>query len=193
MLAGEGFREVYNLRGGIKAWDGHTAVGPEDMGMGYLGADATLKDALELAYGMESGLGEFYRRVGADSSDERVVKTVGRLERIEEGHKKRVLELYRKAGPETTDQKTLESRLDSAVIEGGFTTDAFLLQNKDAMRTVDGVLSVAMMLETQALDLYARYARRALDRASRNALYDLSEEEKSHLALLGRLVEETIA
>jgi len=192
LLAGEGFKEVYNLKGGIKAWEGYTAVGPEDMGMGYLAVDATLKEALELAYGMESGLGEFYLQVGDGSEDERVVKTVRYLEKMEERHKRKVFELYRKTDPEIADPKAFESRLGSEVMEGGFTTDAFLERNRDAMRTVDGVLSIAMMLETQALDLYSRYARGARDRASRDALYDLSEEEKSHLEFLGRLMEETI-
>lgn len=192
MLAGEGFREVYNLKGGIKAWEGHTAAGPEDMGMGYLAPDATLQEALELAYGMESGLGEFYRRVGADSQDERVIETVGRLEKMEEGHKRKVAELYRKTGSGAAGRSTLESRLHADVVEGGFTADAFFVANREAMSSADGVISVGMMLETQALDLYGRYARRALDTETRNALYDLSEEEKSHLSILGRLMDETI-
>ena len=35
MLAGKGFSRVYNLSGGIKAWEKATAIGPEDLGMEF--------------------------------------------------------------------------------------------------------------------------------------------------------------
>ena len=68
MLAGQGFAEVYNLKGGIKAWNGQTAVGPRELGMSHLAADASIVDMLALAYAMEAGLGELYRQIGAVKS-----------------------------------------------------------------------------------------------------------------------------
>ncbi len=56
LLAGKGFKEVYNLKGGIKAWQGHTAAGPAEMGMILLSGDETASDIIILAYGMEHGL-----------------------------------------------------------------------------------------------------------------------------------------
>lgn len=46
------------------------------------------------------------------------------------------------------------------------------------------------MLETQALDLYLRYSRKSRDPKSRDVLYEIADEEKAHLASLGRLMEE---
>jgi len=57
------------------------------------------------------------------------------------------------------------------------------------MDTVEGVLNIAMMLETQALDLYLRYSQKAENEESKTVLYDIAEEEKAHLATLGRLME----
>jgi rubrerythrin len=45
------------------------------------------------------------------------------------------------------------------------------------------------MLETQALDLYLRYSQKAENEESKTVLYDIAEEEKAHLATLGRLME----
>jgi rubrerythrin len=52
------------------------------------------------------------------------------------------------------------------------------------------VLDLAMMLETQALDLYLRFANLSDQPRTREVLYTLAGEEKAHLASLGRLMEE---
>ena len=36
LLSGQGFKEVYNLKGGIKAWNGMKAVGPAELGMALI-------------------------------------------------------------------------------------------------------------------------------------------------------------
>ena len=50
-------------------------------------------------------------------------------------------------------------------------------------------ISVAMMLEAQALDLYLRYSQKSTDQSCKEIFFTLSEEEKAHLASLGRLME----
>ena len=46
------------------------------------------------------------------------------------------------------------------------------------------------MLETQALDLYLRFAGKMEDRETKQVLFRLGDEEKAHLAALGRLLDE---
>ncbi|MBW2608916.1 MAG: hypothetical protein JRC68_01040 [Deltaproteobacteria bacterium] len=58
------------------------------------------------------------------------------------------------------------------------------------MNSAPGVLETAMGLETQALDLYMRYSQKATDEKSKGILLEIAEEEKAHLAALGRLMEE---
>ena len=40
------------------------------------------------------------------------------------------------------------------------------------------------------MDLYMRYSEKAKDEKSKAVLYDIAEEEKSHLKALGRLMEQ---
>ena len=75
-------------------------------------------------------------------------------------------------------------------MEGGFTIDEFFDKNKPAMKDVHGVLTVAMMLEAQALDLYLRYLRKIDEQKTKEILCQISNEEKAHLESLGRLMEE---
>jgi hypothetical protein len=45
--------------------------------------------------------------------------------------------------------------------EGGYKMEDFLRQNEPHMETPMGALDIAMMLETQALDLYGHFAEKA--------------------------------
>ena len=188
-MAGKGFKDVYNLKGGIKAWQGLTAVGPMEMGMDLLRGDETPEEIIILSYGMEEGLGQFYRAVAKDTEDSEMANMLTDLAEIEESHKKKLLELYVVLKQAPTDKETFETRIVSQVMEGGFTTEEFLEKSRPAMQTVPDVLNIAMMLETQALDLYSRYSQRIKDDQGKNILYEIADEEKAHLASLGKLME----
>ena len=41
LLAGQGFNQVYNLEGGIAAWQGLKAIGPAEVGMALVTGDET--------------------------------------------------------------------------------------------------------------------------------------------------------
>lgn len=191
-LAGHGFEEVLNLQGGIKAWEGLTALGPEEQGMSFIRGDETEPEMLTLAFGMEEGLADFYRRVARDGRDPEVVSLLEKLAGIEDKHKDRVWELYTGSAEEPGTREEFESRVVVKAMEGGFTTEDFLARHGSDMDTVAGTLSIAMMLEAQALDLYGRYARKSEDQKTREALFKIADEEKEHLAALGRLLDEKV-
>ena len=188
-MAGKGFKEVYNLKGGIKAWQGLKAEGPAEMGMIPLSGDETESDIINIAYEMENGLEEFYSAVSDVTSDTETVDILAKLAKIEENHKQKLFDLYRTLNPGVDDKEAFEANISSDRMEGGFTTEEFLKQNRRLMETVSDVLSIAMMLETQALDLYLRYSQKLKKEDSKTILYDIAEEEKAHLATLGRLME----
>ncbi len=190
LLAGKGFNEVYNLKGGIKAWEGHTAAGPAEMGMVLLKGDETSREIIVLAYGMEDGLAEFYGSLSEKMDDPEVVGLLHKLSKIEKNHKKRLFDLYITLEPAVSDMETFEDDIVTDVMEGGFTTEEFLEKNIDSMKTVPDVLNMAMMLEAQAMDLYMRYSEKAGDDNNKTVLYDIAEEEKAHLKALGHLMEQ---
>jgi len=159
------------------------------MGMVHLKGDETPPDIIILAYGMEQGLEEFYSTMVDMVDDQEVVGLLTKLAVIEENHKQRLFNLYLTFEPDVADKAAFEAGIVSDIMEGGFTTEEFLEQNRPAMQTVEGVLNVAMMLETQALDLYLRYSQKIKDENGRTVLYEIAKEEKAHLVSLGRLME----
>ncbi len=59
MLAGKGFKKVYNVSGGIRAWQSQTAVGPQDLGIRLFSGGESPEEVLTVAYSLEEGLQNF--------------------------------------------------------------------------------------------------------------------------------------
>ena len=60
MLAGKGFSKIYNLSGGIKAWEKEVAVGPEDTGLHLFSGVQSPEEAIVTGFALEAGLRDFY-------------------------------------------------------------------------------------------------------------------------------------
>lgn len=157
--------------------------------MTYLRGDEDVKEIICLAYGMEEGLRGFYASVEEQTDDPDVSALAATLSEIEERHKERLFALYVSMHSTILLREAFESDVMAGVMEGGFTTHEFLERNRDAMKTISDLLNIAMMLETQALDLYMRYSGNIRDDAGKGVLFDLAEEEKGHLVSLGRLMD----
>ncbi|MFQ5965416.1 MAG: rhodanese-like domain-containing protein [Candidatus Scalinduaceae bacterium] len=189
LLSGQGFKEVYNLKGGIIAWKGGKATGPVESGMHYLKGDESPEDIIVLAYGMEEGLRNFYKSMAEKFKGKETADLLDKLASIEDAHKQKLLEIYKNLNTSFEDQDTFESKILSQAMEGGLTTEEFINQYRPVLETIRGVLTMAVIMETQALDLYMRYAERVKNVKSRDILHDIAEEEKIHLKKLGKLLD----
>ncbi len=83
-----------------------------------------------------------------------------------------------------------EADLTPDIMEGGFKVKEFLDVNQPWLKTPRQALELAMMLETQALDLYLRFAEKSREDQTKQVLFKLADEEKAHLKSLGRLLDE---
>lgn len=187
MLAGKGFEKVYNLKGGIKAWQDQTAIGPVDMGIPVLEGNESPQDLITLAYGMEMELETFYREMAAKSTDNQIKDTFKRLVDFEKTHKTRLFSLYQEFDPSMTDQAAYEQQAKATLMEGGMTPEEFLQENAPAMQTAQDVVNVAMMIEAQSYDLYTRCTEHVRNTKSQSIFLQLASEEKAHLNQLGDL------
>jgi sulfur-carrier protein adenylyltransferase/sulfurtransferase len=189
LLAGQGFKEVYNLKGGMMAWQGLTAIGPVELNLDLIRGDESPAEMLEVAFGMEGALQKFYLIAGENVEDREVAALIKELAAIEEKHQQMLLTDY--AGLKNQDlegPQRLVNRLPQ-ILEGGFQFSEFLNQNQTTMQTFSGVLDLAIMLETQALDLYLRFATKITEESTQKVLFKIADQEKAHLSSLGKLVE----
>ena len=183
---------MYNLKGGIAAWQGHAAAGPADMGMVLLKGKETTREVICLAYGLEEGLRKFYSMSSQLTSDAKVVEILAKLAEIEVKHKQRLFNIHLKIDPATVNQEDFENSIPSELVEGGFDLDNLLEQSMPTFITTARVLDFAMMLEAQAMDLYMRYAEASKDSEVENLFFDMANEEKAHLKSLGELLDKRI-
>lgn len=193
ILAGQGFSPVVNMAGGVLAWRGAGAVGPTEQGVEFLPPTARPEVIFQVAYVMEVRLGAFYHAQADKAADPELAETFRRLAGFEDKHKAMVLALWRKSGAAVPDAATLDAAVSEsstgAALEGGLPGAAYLSGRGGVPEDLRDVLELAMAVEAQAQDLYARCARVAVSENSRQALLRLSREEKGHLAALSVLLD----
>jgi rubrerythrin len=163
-------------------------MSPQELNMDMLRGDESPAEIVIIAYGMEQALGGFYTIMSKRTKDAELKGLFTKLAGVEQKHREMLFALYTEINPSGKNVKKFESQVDAKRMEGGFSTEDFMKQNEASLKTVPDVLTVAMMIETQALDLYLRYADRSTVEHTREILYTIADQEKAHLAVLGRLM-----
>jgi sulfur-carrier protein adenylyltransferase/sulfurtransferase len=195
LLTNLGFKDVFHLQGGIQAWEDRTATGPREFHLNFIKGDESPEEIILLAYRMEEGLKKFHEAFQAKTDDAALSTLLTGLIKAEESHEKTLLELRESLASSAQDIPSglagaFSDAFQSRLMEGGVDIDAFMKQNQPFLNDVPGYLDLAMMIETQALDLYLRMAADSRNEKARKILLRIGNEEKAHLALLGKYLNE---
>lgn len=193
MLAQRGFREVYSLKGGIKAWDGATALGPVEQGLGLVTGREDRGQMLTIAYGLEAGLAGFYAALAPRAKDAAARELCRKLAGIEQKHEDTIWQLFAEGQDGGPDRSEFARQAGDKVMEGGETVSEALDARLAAGFSQVDLLGEAMALEAQALDLYLRFSQKMREERAKAVLFDLAQEEKAHLAALGELLDQVTA
>lgn len=191
MLKGKDFEEVYNLMGGVNAWEGAAAVGPKSAGLMYFSGKESVEEVIALACRMEVNLGTYYAEMAAKSEGD-VADTLNKLAGFEDKHKTWLLTIYKQMAGDPLDETFLTASAateDGPPLEGGLTAEEFIELNSPFLDDPQSVVETGMMFEAQAMDLYMRSARRAEGDEACDLLTRLAQEEKGHLKALGTLLD----
>jgi rubrerythrin len=180
---------VYNLKGGIAAWHGQAAAGPEEMGMILIKGDETPQDIICLAYGLEEGLRQFYASASRLAIETEISAVLARLAEIEVRHKQKLFDLYKIVDSADMTIDGFEKKVHAELMEGGFDSEKLLEEIGPTFKTAAEVLNFAMMLEAQGMDLYMRYAEKSENPKVQEILFEIAGDEKAHLKSLGNLME----
>ena len=189
MLAGKGFKNVINMAGGIKAWNSNTAVGSEDLGLNLLTGKESTEETLIVAFSLEEGLREFYLSMVPKISNENTRSLFEKLSTIEVKHQDRIFEEYKKITGAAVNREEFAANIIDPAMEGGLTTEEYLQLYQPDLEVAEEVISLAMAIEAQALDLYQRAADRAESDDNKTVLLQIADEERAHLQQLGKLFE----
>lgn len=189
MLAGKGFREVYNLSGGIKAWHSGKAVGGEEVGLSLFNGKESIEKTLFTAYSLEAGLREFYLTLAEKVDSGETRSLFEKLSTIEIKHQDRIVEIYNSVSDTSLTRDDFEQKTSGDDLEGGLSTEEYLALYAPDLSVPEEVVSLAMAIEGQALDLYQRAADRTANEESKSALLKIAGEERAHIAQLAKLLD----
>lgn len=189
MLSANGFNKVFNLSGGIKAWNGNIAQGPVDQGLELFSGKESVEEVLIVAYSLEKGLREFYQQMIVKVTAQHVKELFHKLFAIEIIHQNRLLVEYNRITGKSFENVDFDREIVAPAVEGGLSTDEFMEMFNADLDSQSEVIGLAMSIEAQALDLYQRASENAQDPESKEALHQIALEEQEHLKLLGELFE----
>lgn len=191
MLSGKGYKKVYNLSGGIKAWNKEVAVGPQDSGMHLFDSDVSVQEAVIIGFGLEVGLREFYLSMEEKMRSNEAKNLFQALADVEIIHQENLVKLYTEVSGDNLDIETFQKTIVLPAMEGGITTDQYLSRFDISMENELDILSLAMAIEIQALDLYLRAADRCNRENTRKVLRMIADEERDHIAKLSHYIDQT--
>jgi len=189
-LAAEGEvtgKKVYNLLGGIFAFEGRTLTGIPKVQM--FDRAQSLEALLHTAMDLEKGAWRFYSHLKKSFAGAAIGPTVDRLSKEETAHARLIYRFWVKTAAAAVPFETLFDRLPGEILEGGDTLE-------DMLARVDelegdpclGVIEIALQIEHAAFDLYRTLSGQVESQEAREALLSLAQAEKGHMRALARAI-----
>lgn len=189
MLSAKGFTNLYNLSGGINNWENEIAVGLQDAGLELYETLSSVEEAIVIGFGVEQGLRDFYLKAAKSVAEGQARDLFILLGDLEIKHQHELLRIYNRTTGLSATYDEFAKKVVKPAMEEGISTDQYIeLYNPDFNSEFD-ILSMAMSIEAQALDLYTRAAHLAKDDSIKSALFQIASEEKIHLSKLADYID----
>ena len=179
LLAGAGFAQVYNVEGGMFAWDGLVATGAIGSQMIFLQPGAPFDQVVAAAWAMEEGSAGFYKFVVENVKAGKSKAIFEELATAEKAHMDAIRAIYIALSSDDIAQATAQYHGEGCCMEGGVKLSDAIKWAKTA--SVDDILEFSMGIEANSYDLYTKLARDAKDQKTIAFFKALAEEEWRHL------------
>ncbi len=183
-----GFREIYSMEGGIRAWHGAVAEGEPEAGRPWFTPAHTAQEYIALAWLLEEGTRCFYACI-AERLDDLAQKSFYRqMAAAEEDHRAALRSLYQDLtgappGPRFPYDQ-LAGRAEERRLEGGVLLAEALEWSRE--KTAAEILQYAIGMEANAYDRYMLLLHETDLESARDVFHLLAEEERDHLRTLTR-------
>jgi rhodanese-related sulfurtransferase/rubrerythrin len=183
----EQHRSLYNLDGGILAWQGHTVKDFPRVKLLVLeeGTQQTLMAAMDL----EKGAWNIYRYIQEQYPGTQLSRTIEHLSLAEMSHAEALYNEWQKGETSPPRFDDLFAGLKGEILEGGMSLTEAVLRLESTMVPLDlAVYELALDIEFTAYDLYRYAGETTDDPALKKLFFDISEGEKHHMtSIVGAL------
>lgn len=178
----QGAENIYNLSGGIMAWDRATVSNQPNV---QLFDGQTTLEMFRTAMNLEKGAMRFYIHVSDTYPDPSWSDVFDRLARAETAHAKIVHEAWEQRDAELAPFEQLFEGLDGEVLEGGLPLkDAMTQLASSGDQTCLRMLEMALKIEYSAYDLYRTLGNQLSESEDSEVFLSLAQAEKGHMRSL---------
>jgi rhodanese-related sulfurtransferase/rubrerythrin len=181
---------IYNLTGGMLAWDG--AVVSDYPRISLFDSSATPREMMEVAMNLEKGALLFYSHIAGQYQHETWSRGFAKLATAEKGHAKTVYGFWSGLSdqPDIEPFESLFDSLDGEVLEGGMSFEE-ALSRAEAVNDMACVrlVELALSIEYAAYDLYRTMADQITAPEPRQGFLTLAQSEKAHMRSLAALLD----
>jgi rhodanese-related sulfurtransferase/rubrerythrin len=180
-------RKIYNVSGGILAWQGKRL--PDFPRLHHFDAAGDVLTILQKALELEKGTGIFYTVCAGLLEDKDISAKARALADFETVHAKVIYRCMKRLKPDLEEFEKMFERASGEIMEGGLSVhDA--VKGLAAMEEEPCINFAEMALEIEftAYDLYRNLATKAEDRESVGTLLMLSEQEKGHIRIVANIL-----
>ncbi len=180
-------QKIYNLRGGITAWDGKQLTRLPRLQV-FENSETT--DELMLkAMDLEKAALRFYLYISEKYRQQPFIRTIEHLVKAEESHARQIYAFWKEKVDSPQPFDALFEQLPGEIMEGGQPLDEAI----DAVEKISelyclNLLEMALNIEYHAFDMYRTLANRVQEDAVRHALLAIAQGEKSHMGVIARAV-----
>lgn len=187
-------KSIYNLTGGIMAWQDRVLT--DFPKIETFAADAPLPALLYTAMDLEKGAWRFYEHLRVAHAGEPFADIFTDLSKAETGHAHMVYRFWEKTQTSPPPFDTLYFTLPGEILEGGERLRDLLSRLDEASARESSqdppcihLLEIAMMIELAAFDLYRTLADVASQPETCEIFLAIAQAEKSHIQQLIRALE----
>ena len=174
---------IYNISGGMLAWDGHRIAGAPRWHL--FDAVETTTERLHLAMDLEKGAQRFYEYVAENFDGSPYTATFARLATAEIAHAKTIHKFWQRESGSGDSFEDVYATLAGEILEGGSRLEKVLIEvgglGADACLQL---IEMALGIEYAAYDLYRTLADNGPDAGVREAFLQLAQAEKAHMTSL---------
>lgn len=192
ILMRSGFKEVWSMEGGIRAWSGLVAEQTPAAGMTFFSGTENPLEVISLCWLLEEGSRRFYDALSGTLKDGALAALFAEAAAAEQRHKEMLMGLYERLSggkpPADAPYSTLGEKGRPEVLEGGMRLADALSWAKD--KTADRVLEMSLALEAGACDVAINLSRRVTDPRSQEVFSRIAQEERIHADKMSAFFEE---
>ena len=193
ILNGAGLDDVYNMDGGILAYNGLIAAGPPEAGVFCFPDNMTPEELIAMSWYIEDGSQRYLESVKNLTQDQDVQVIFTSLIDHKIAHKGSLSQLFQKISEQTAGDDFPTSVLQKPphdVMAGCVSVPEAVKWSEN--KSISDILDLLMALEANTFDLYLKLGRQVESDRARSVFMELSEEEARHLEKIATIFEKTL-